>query len=62
MLWYVCKANARSQKHHLHFLVKGETNVETGSSCTALKKSGVFTSGHYVIKEEGKHNYIKNMF
>jgi len=31
----------------------GEADINTASSCTALKKSGVFTSGHYVIKEEG---------
>jgi len=34
----------------------GEADVKTGTSCSALKMSGIFNSGHYVIKEEGDVN------
>jgi len=37
---------------------QGESEVKIGSSCSALKKSGIFNSGHYVIKD----GMIKNVF
>ena len=36
----------------------GESEVQIGTSCSALKKSGIFNSGHYVIKD----GMIKNVF